>query len=193
MSNEAPVQQLRMVWPAQRLSAPPPLRLHPDYDLRTYRSGDETAWFAVMESAGFPGWDRERLAPLIATVLPDGWFLAVHRASDEVVATAMAVHRPTVYHPFGGELSWVAAHPDHKGKGLGWTVCAAVTGRLLRGGYRNIYLLTDDPRLPALATYLKLGYQPFLCAPDMAGRWEKICAQLQWPFTPESWPAPTEM
>jgi mycothiol synthase len=162
--------------------------LHADYDLRTYQPGDETAWFSVMELAGFGVWDHERLQPTLATILPKGWFFAVHRATGAVVATAMATHKPTPEHPFGGELGWVAGDPAHKGKGLGWTVCAAVTHRYLRAGYENIYLKTDDWRLPALKVYLKLGYQPFLFAPDMEDRWQAVCTQLAWPFTPQAWP-----
>ncbi|MCL4859446.1 MAG: GNAT family N-acetyltransferase [Caldilineaceae bacterium] len=188
MQTDAPRQQLRMIWPSRRLADPPPLRLHPDYDLRTYRPGDEPAWVAVMGLAGFHGWDDERLAVLKAMILPDGWFFITHRATGNVVATALANHRPHALHPFGGELGWVAGDPAHKGKRLGWTVCAAVTRRFLSAGYQNIYLLTDDERLPALATYLKLGYEPFLYAPDMARRWEAICSQVNWPFTPDAWP-----
>ncbi len=190
MQNATP-QQLRMIWPEARLAAAPPVQLHPDYLLRTYQPGDEEHWFQLMDKAGFDGWNQVRLEPLLAAVLPEGWFLAVDRASGHIVATAMAVHRPHPLHPFGGELSWVAADPAHAGKGLGWTVCAAVTGRFLSAGYRTIYLLTDDVRLPALRIYLKLGYLPLLYAPDMAGRWQQICAHLGWPFTPEQWPQPT--
>jgi mycothiol synthase len=183
-------QQLRMVWPERLLHAPPALLLHPDYALRTYQPGDEAGWIRVMAAAGFPGWDEERMRGTMASILPEGWFMAVERTTGAIVATAMATHNPSSYHPFGGELGWVAGEPAHKGKGLGWTVCAAVTRRYLSAGYRNIYLRTDDWRLPALKTYLKLGFQPFLFAPDMAGRWQAVCAQLAWPYTPEAWPQP---
>ncbi|HMN29051.1 MAG TPA: GNAT family N-acetyltransferase [Caldilineaceae bacterium] len=187
---QPPPAQLRMVWPQQRLHSPPEVRVHPEYELRTYRPGDEQGWIEVMAAGGFTGWDEPRIKETMATILPAGWFMAVHRASGQIVATAMATHNPLQYHPFGGELGWVAAQPAHKGHGLGMTVCAAVTVRLLSAGYENIYLRTDDWRFPALVTYLKLGYQPFLFAPDMAGRWEAICAQLGWPFTREAWPQP---
>ena len=177
-----------MVWPQDRLHALPDPRVHPDYELRFYQPGDETAWYNVMALAGFTGWNQERVDALLQSVLQDGWFLAYHRATGELVASAIACHQPHALHPFGGALNWVAGHPAHQGKGLGWSVCAAVTARLLRAGYKNIYLLTDDWRLPAVKIYLKLGYQPFLFAPDMQARWEAVCAQLNWPFTPEVWP-----
>jgi mycothiol synthase len=71
---------------------------------------------------------------------------------------------------------------------LGTAVCAAATARLLSAGYGRIYLQTDDWRLPALLTYLRLGYVPFLYAADMPSRWQSVCEALGWPYTPEAWP-----
>lgn len=185
---ETPRQQLRMIWPRELLHAPPAVSIHPDYDLRPYRPGDEAGWFTLMALAGFGVWDVARLhESTFATILPEGWFFAVHRASGALVASAMSSHAPLLLHPFGGALNWVAGDPAHKGHQLGMTVCAAVTRRLLSAGYQNIYLLTDDWRWPALIIYLKLGYQPFLFAPDMAERWHTICTELGWPFTPDRW------
>lgn len=180
-------QQLRMVWPHSRLDQPPSVTVPTGYQLRTYRPGDEPAFFHVMSLAGFENWDMTRLLPWLQKVLPEGWFLVEHTASTQLVATAMAVHNPSQYYPFSGELGWVAAHPDHTGLGLGQVVCAAVTVRLLRGGYTNIYLSTDDERLPAIKTYLKLGYRPLIVTADMTGRWEAVCKKLCWPFTPDAW------
>lgn len=188
-STEKPRQQLRMVWPQQRLQSPPAVVVHPAYELRTYRPGDEADWYKLMDLAGFGLWDAARLhESTFGTILPNGWFLAVERASGELVASAMSSHAPAPLHPFGGALNWVVAHPAHKGHGLGMTVCAAVTARLLSAGYEQIYLLTDDWRWPALRIYLRLGYQPLLFAPDMAERWRAICRELNWPFTPDEWP-----
>ena len=113
--------------------------------------------------------------------------MVVHEESGEIVATAMGLHDHSADHPFGGELGWVAADPAHAGHGLGLAVCAAVTVRLIQAGYRAIHLYTEPWRLSALKTYLKLGYMPFLYQPGMAARWQTICEQLGWPFTPEAW------
>lgn len=179
--------QIQMVWPDYLLDAPPPVRLPPGYALRAYQPGDEPRFYAVMALAGWPGWDGDTLKPWLSRILPDGWFMAVHEASGMIVATAMALHSHSDEHPFGGELGWVASDPDHRGQGLGMAVSAAVTARLIGAGYRNIHLYTEDWRLPALKTYLKLGYIPYLAAPDMNARWRAICAQLGWPFTPDVW------
>ncbi|HUS16852.1 MAG TPA: GNAT family N-acetyltransferase [Chloroflexia bacterium] len=187
MSESDGPLQLQMVWPAARLSAPPGVYLPAGYALRTYTPGDERRFCEVMALAGWPGWDQARLEPWIARIIPGGWFMAVHATSGAIVATAMALHSHEPAHPFGGELGWVAADPDHAGQGLGRAVSAAVTARLLAAGYDHIHLYSEDWRLVALGMYLKLGFIPFLYASGMAERWQTICAQLRWPYTPEVW------
>ena len=91
--------------------------------------------------------------------------MAVHEESSEIVATAMALHSEV--YPSGGELGWLACDPAHAGKGLGMVVSAAVTARFIDAGCRNIHLYTEDYRLPALKTYLRLGYIPFLYTPEL--------------------------
>jgi len=182
--DENPMQ-LQMMWPQHLLNVPPAVRMPSGYSLRTYRQGDELRFYKVMELAGWPGWDDERLQPWLERILPEGWFMAVHRESGQIVATAMALRSET--YPSGGELGWLAGDPAHAGRGLGLAVSAAVTARLIEAGCRPIHLYTEDYRLPALKTYLKLGYVPFLYKAGMLERWRAICAQLQWPFTPGVW------
>jgi len=189
MNATSPYIQLQMVWPEHRLNTPPVVQLPPDYTLRTYRRGDEPRFYRVMELAGWPGWNDEKLRPWMVRIPPESWFMVVHAESGEIVATAMGLHDASEQHPFGGELGWVAGDPAHAGQGLGMAVCAAVTARLIDAGYRNIHLYTEHWRLAALKTYLKLGYVPFLYMPEMPARWRAVCEQLQWPFTPERWRA----
>ena len=182
--------QLQMIWPPHLFAAPPAVQMPTGYALRTYRRGDEAGFYRVMERAGWPGWDDDKLRPWLSRIPPESWYMAVDQAGGEIVASAMGLHDHSDLHPFGGELGWVAGDPAHAGHGLGLAVCAAVTRRLIAAGYRDIHLYSEDWRLAALKTYLKLGYLPFLYRPDMAERWRIICAQLPWPYTPESWPSP---
>ncbi len=171
-----PTTQLQMIWPDGR-KAPGKLALR-GYVVRTFRDGDEQSCCALMAAAGFEGWDAKRLAEWRDKALPDGILVAEHKASGVLAATAMAVHRPQPSHPSGGELGWVAALPEHAGKGLGRAVCAAVVRRFLTAGYKRIYLQTDDERLAALRVYMQLGFVPFLCAGDHAGRWKRVFGKL---------------
>ncbi len=171
-------RQLQMTWPAHRLDRAPVPKVPDGYRLRCFEPDDEDTYVALMAEAGFRGWDSARVAGVTRRVIPGGFFVIEHVASRALVATTVATHNPTDLHPYGGELGWVAASPGHSGKGLGLAVCAAVTALFLRRGYREIYLLTDDWRLPAIKTYLKLGYEPLMFAPDMEQRWADVRAQL---------------
>ena len=182
-------QQLQMLWPERLLESPPGWTMPADYALRTFEPGDEEGYLNLMGVAGF-GADQEALGSYFSRVLPDALFFIIHQPTSQIVATAMATHNPSPLHRFGGELGWVAGSPQHAGKGLGKAVCAAATVRLLERGYRRIYLRTDDWRIPAIKTYLRLGYVPFLYAPDIKLRWIAVCDQLDWPFTPDDWPRP---
>lgn len=179
--------QLEMVWPQQLLNQPPEPTLPDGYHLRTYRPGDEARFYEVMASAGWPGWDDERLEPWKARILPASWFFAVHTTSDSIVASSMAIHSHTPDHPFGGEVGWVASDAAHRSQGLGRAVVAAVVARFLQIGYRNIHLYTEDFRLPAIKIYLKLGFVPYLYTEAMPVRWQSVCAALDWPYTPDQW------
>jgi mycothiol synthase len=189
LSDKEPYVQLQMVWPQNRLETPPVVRVPPGYRLRTHRAGDEARFYEVMALAGFTGWNEEVLRPWRERILDQGWFVVVHVESGQIVATAMALQGYSAEYPLGGQVGWVAGDPAHAGLGLGLAVCAAVTVRLIDAGYTQIYLGTEDWRLAALKTYLKLGYVPVLHTPEMPERWQAVCAQVGWPFTPEVWPS----
>ncbi len=175
MSEDEPYAQLRMVWPKHRLNAPPRVRLPSGYALRTYRPGDEPRFYELMELAGWPGWDDEKLRPWLLRILPEGWLMAIHTESGEIVAAAMALRDRGEFGYPGGELGWLACDPAHRGRGLGLAVSAAATARLIDEGYRHIHLYTEDWRLAAIKTYLKLGYIPLLYLPEMEERWRRVC------------------
>ena len=135
-----------------------------------------------MRAAGFENWGQSHLAHVMARSLPGGIFFLLDEPTGAIVATACALHNPAAGQPFGGEMGWVAVDPDHRGKALGFIVTAAATNRLIEAGYGHIYLLTDDFRLAALKTYLRLGYVPFLFHPSMERRWRDVCTKLDVSF-----------
>jgi mycothiol synthase len=174
-TGDKKLPQLQMAWPADRLKNPPQVRLPQGYVLRQLRlPEDRSAYLALLHKAGFTQWDDAQLAKTLQIALPGGYFVVEHTATGALVATAVAQHHGTDQHPFGAELGWVAADPEHKGKGLGWAVTAAATARMLAGGYTDVYLRTDDTRLPALKVYLDMGYRPLVFVEGMAQRWEAV-------------------
>ncbi|KTD24323.1 Acetyltransferase (GNAT) family [Legionella lansingensis] len=175
---------LEMVWP-ETLESPSGIQVPEEYRLRQFRSDDTQSYLKLFIAAGMEEpplhyWDKH--------LLPEGFFVIEHEPSNAIVAACFASHHPTPRHPRAGNFGWLAVDPTHRGRKLGQAVAAAVTSRLVAGGYRRIYLETHDHRLPAIAIYLKMGWVPLLYLPEMEARWAAVCKVLKWPYTPESWP-----
>jgi mycothiol synthase len=190
-----PEALLEMVWPESRIGDPPDVVVANGYRLRQYEPADRAAYFTLLASAGM---DPCRLEYWEQHLLPEGFFVIEHTPSKTLVATCMASHHPALRHPRAGNLGWLAADPAHGGRGLGRAAAAAVTARLVAGGYRRIYLETHDFRLAAIRVYLSMGWVPLLYQEDMQSRWQAVHKKLGLPFVgferyPEPVPAGAEL
>jgi len=174
--GKKPVPQLEMIWPG----LPSPVVLEPagEFALRTYRDSDEADYRELVENTFG---HRFELEYWLERVVDDGFFVVEHVASGKIAATCMATRYPTERYPNGGNLGWLAARPEFQGNGLGSIVSAAVTKRLVDEGFTDIFLKTDDWRLPAIAIYLKLGWKLNPFSPDTASRWTEVERQLSAP------------
>lgn len=101
----------------------------------------------------------------------------VVRSSDgRLLATASAQWIPA-YSP-DGFLHWVATAPEARGMGLGALVSLAAMHRLRELGFPASRLSTDDERIPAIRTYLRLGFLPVVVDETHPGRWRALADQL---------------
>ena len=48
------------------------------------------------------------------------------------------------------------------GKNLGYSLSLAALNYFRKKGIKEVFLYTDDFRLPAIKTYLKLGFKPVI-------------------------------
>jgi mycothiol synthase len=136
------------------------------------------------------GWklNEQQFENFYHQILPDGLFLVTEKETNEIEATAVSLHNPkSSYYafPFGGDIGFVVTNPNHRRKGLGQYVTAKATNKLIDAGYKCIRLVTNDHRLPALKTYIKLGFVPFLYSSDMEGRWQEVYTKLDLNFSKE--------
>lgn len=157
------------------LHALPEVRLPPGYALRTFRAGDEDGWAALMNSE-IGEWDKDAVRTAFLTqegVEPDGIFFAMRGEEHAATATAQSSTDAS-----SGYVHMVTAHPAHRGRGLGRAVTLAVLHRLRDIGCTDALLLTDDHRLPAIRTYLNLGFDPEHTASDHPERWARVLARL---------------
>jgi len=140
-------------------------------ELRTFRAGDEGRWPKLMTGA-IGDWNEESTARLFLSepgVNPEGiLFLA---ADDHYVATATdkQLEQAEV-----GYLHMVAAAPRYRGRGLGRCISIAALLHMRERGCRAAILDTDDYRLPAIRTYLALGFIPDIVEAVHSSRWHAV-------------------
>lgn len=160
------------------LSHLPPLALPAGYSLRHFEAGDEANWDRVNVDAF--GWDAKELhftRVLAGDVAFDPRRVLFIMHNGQAVATASAWwragHPPTL-----GYLHYVGALASHAGRGLGMQVSLACMHFMRDEGRTRCLLHTDDFRLPALHTYIKLGFTPVLVHENQRQRWRDVFAAL---------------
>ena len=173
-------RQLRMVRP--NLENLPELKLPPGYGMRTYRDGDEAHWAHII-SDSFGG--RERTAQDTRNeitgrdvFIPDGFYFATHQGTP--VGTACA-WRESVDEKDVGYVHMVGVVAEHTGHKLGKWVSLAVLIYFRDNGFKCSMLDTDDFRVPAVKTYLNLGFIPVYVEEGQPERWQKIFEKLGLP------------
>jgi len=155
----------------------PEARLPEGYEVRAYRPGDEAAWAAILNATESLGkWDVDRVVRLLQGqrhAVPEGTFFVTWKGLP--VATATTVIGPGNLLP---EVGWVGVVPAHQGHRLAFHVCLAVLRYMRDRGFQETYLLTDDFRLPAIKTYLRLGFEPEIADPSHPARWQRILSEI---------------
>ena len=143
--------------------------------LRTWQDGDEVAWGAIMDSQGgihtSGGWLVHRVSEKFVDrdeFTPSGCFLVCDMTTPRQVPVASATmwRAATANHPTRGYLHMVGALPAYRGRGLGRAVSLAVLKAMASRGDTDAMLETDDARIPAIRSYLALGFTPVYTPDD---------------------------
>ena len=174
-------RQLRMVRPD--LDNLPKLELPDGYSLRSYQEGDEEHWANIITDS-FGG--RERTAEDTRNEItgrdvfvPDGLYFVTHQ--DIPVGTACA-WRQSVEEAGVGYVHMVGVLGEHTGHKLGKWVSLAVLYYFRDNGFSCSMLDTDDFRIPAIKTYLNLGFVPVYVDDTQPERWVEILNKLKLPL-----------
>lgn len=154
----------------------PEPQLETGYILRYFILGDESGWSALVSECFGSPYDFENTLRNDPFFRPERVLLIEHQR--QIVATACAWRSPR-WGKHTGLIHMVAASPQHRGHHLGYLVSLAALHRFVKEDVHHAVLHTDDKRLPAVATYLKLGFLPFLIEPDHAERWQMIYQVLK--------------
>ncbi len=159
----------------ESLEGLPVLEIPDGLKLRTFRVGDETLW-AKLVSGAIGVWDEESTSQLFLGdpgVRDDGIFLLAIGANCVATATDKRLRDTEV-----GYLHMVAVAPQYRGRGLGRSISLAALLHMRGRGCKQAVLDTDDFRLPAIRTYLALGFGPEMLEADHPERWRRIFAEL---------------
>ena len=171
-------RQLRMVRP--NLEDLPELELPVGYGMRTYRTGDEVHWARII-SDSFGGTERtaqdtENEITGRDVFVPDGLYFATHQGVP--VGTACA-WRQSVDEKDVGYVHMVGVVAEHTGHKLGKWVSLAVLCYFRDNNFKCSMLDTDDFRIPAIKTYLNLGFIPVYVEQGQPERWRNIFKKLE--------------
>lgn len=152
----------------------PPLPALPDgYTLRETQPEDVPAVAAVLDRAFTDeAWDEARLAATLNEQQGVKQTLVVD-FNSQPIATASARLQPDRF-PGSGYLHWVAVDPDHRGRRLGFFLSLAVLHTFRTLGCTDAVLETQDHRLAAIQTYLKLVFLPEYRDEAHRERWSAI-------------------
>lgn len=177
-------RQLRMVRP--NLENLPKLELPSGYGMRTYLEGDEIHWARIINDS-FGGGERtaqdtEDQITGRDVFLPDGFYFTTHRGTP--VGTACA-WRQSVDEKDVGYVHMVGVVAEHTGHKLGKWVSLAVLYYFRDHGFKCAMLDTDDFRIPAVKTYLNLGFIPVYVEDGQLKRWQDLFEKLKLPSMSE--------
>jgi len=168
--------QLRMKRP--NLENLPPLKTPEGYGLRHYQPGDEIHWGNIID-ASFGGQrteeDVRREITERPVFTPDGLFFATYQRQPVGSACSW---KGSPDEKITGYVHMVGVIPEHQGHGLGYLVSLATLHFFKKHGFQETMLDTDDGRIPALITYLRLGFEPVLRDDGQRHRWALIFAKF---------------
>ncbi len=172
------MEQLRMIHRMEQIPAYKPVD---GFTLRPYAAGEEGLWTEICkfglltEEEGIECWDKYMLA--MENLIPARDVFLIWDRDGHAVATCTGFVQPAG----NGLLHMLAAKPEARGHGLGYSMTAYVLNKLdreLPAERRMVRLKSDDWRLSAVKAYLQCGFQPVLFDVDMDTRWKVICEKL---------------
>lgn len=156
----------------------PPVRVPEGYTLRSFQEGDDAHWERVMQESFQRSADKTRFGAMMRSDPAFRPERVLFICRDGVpVATSSAWHMPQ-YGERMGHLHYVAVVPSETGRGLGLQISLACLHRMKEEERATAMLLTDDFRIPAIKTYLKLGFRPLMMHEGHRQRWPEVFERI---------------
>ncbi|MBC7254773.1 MAG: Nif3-like dinuclear metal center hexameric protein [Chloroflexi bacterium] len=162
-----------------RLDDLPPITLPEGYTLRPMEPDEVWAYLRVMNASNYAGEADEAWFERVYGRNPeyDPHFLQIIWKGEEPVAAAGAWHAEIAGERWGA-VEWVGVVETERGKGLGKAIVLAALRGIRARGMERAMLATQAWRLPAIATYLSLGFRPWPDARAPQAVWDRVLQDL---------------
>jgi mycothiol synthase len=154
----------------------PKMMLPVGYSVRIFKPGDEETWESIIEDSFGRKISFNDKMLLNKEFRPERVQFICY--NDTPIGTATAWYVPK-WGEKVGYLHMVGVLKKHSGMGLGRQVSLAAMHQMLKEGKESAMLQTDDFRLPAIKTYIKLGFKPLIVHENQEKRWELILSKLE--------------
>jgi mycothiol synthase len=154
----------------------PEMSLPSGYMCRSFQPGDEGHWETIINDSFGGTHDFKREMQEDPAFKPER--VKFICCQDRPVATASAWQQPANSEAVG-TLHMVGILKAHAGHGLGAQVCLASLWQMKMEERHFAVLTTDDFRVPAIKTYIRLGFMPRLNHESHQQRWNDILPQIR--------------
>ena len=167
-------RQLKMIFSPEAICA---ASLPQGYTAVSFQKAHTADWLSICRCGLFPAdadlaFAEKELASF--PFLREGDILFAEDASGEKIATACGMLLPSSE----GYLHWICAKPQARGSGVASALILHMASVLLTRGASCVFLTTDDHRLAAIKTYLRIGLRPVIDNQEMEERWKRIFKEL---------------
>ena len=177
MSEENLAPQLCMI--RENSDDLPSLNLPDGYSERCYQEGDAAAWCDIIAQS----FENQRTLESFQKDMLDHPAFKNERIRfvcdpDEKPCATASAYRMEEHGLENGYVHMVGILPSQAGKKLGFAASLAVLQQFAREGCEKIILNTDDFRLAAVKTYLRLGFLPKIVDDNQYQRWLGIYKKI---------------
>lgn len=105
----------------------------------------------------------------------DGFFLAISPGGDMAACICIQYGQ---HDPDSATVHEVFTDEKYRGLGLGRVLMTKLMNHAAEKGFPELWLTTDDWRIPAIKLYIHLGFLPVLSEPDLRMRWQALLDEI---------------
>ena len=161
-------------------SAEIPSQSHEDMTVSGYSKDLEEGCISLLNSVGSLGfWDQSRFHKEILNTVYDAKN-DIFIVSNSGSPVGFAVLHKKILSNGLREVGYIAVRPENRGKRLGYELIIHILTEIKKRGIEQAYLRTDSFRVPAIKTYLKCGFYPYIKNENEKKRWQSVMKAINY-------------